>query len=781
MGFAASVSFSDPTEASDPQDTYVQQALNDALGVWSQYINGVGTLNVQLNVTPLGSAESGFYTIADASPTTYVQVGTSPSGLGIYESSAVNELDTGGHAATSDITINFNSQLLKQLTSVQSDDIVQVFEHELMHGFGVIGFRDASGQLSGDESVFDSLSAFDAAGNDSFTGPAAAHSYGGNVPLTTQLGAGSNYYHVGAAGTAADPAVLQDNLIYPIFSPGQMLTGLDVAILEDIGVPISAAGSALIDPNPTTTVSELDGVGGGVAASAAIGGTTQPDEPLTIINGSTVLGTVTASAAGQWSFSPAGLADGGYVFQVAAPGASGTVVAGVISVVVNTPEAIQATFQQVVGQAPDAASLATAQAQLASGVPLASIRSYLASTQQAANAISYIFLSVLGRAPAASDYPGLQQALAGGATLAGLRSYFATTAEAGNAVTAVFNQVLGRAPLPGDVAGAERSLAGGASLAGIRSYLSTTQEAANAITAVFNADLGRAPFAAELPGLEQALANGASIANFRSYFAGTTEAANAIIAVFQATVGRLPSAADIASIQGNFAAGWSVSGLRSVLAASAEEATTVTRAYQNDLGRAATPADIAASERYIAGGGTLQALQSSLVGSTEFANDVGAATQAALGRPANAVEIAADRSQVLSSYSTAATIRAQVAELSGGEPPPGNGAAIAISPQTIAGSGPNLVYGLLNNDAVISAHPLAVSDEAFGGLSSPSITGFNPATDLIQVQSRQEASFAALGITPINGGASVYVGNGAFIDLNGVAPASLTAANFRFV
>ena len=212
MGFAASVSFSDPTEASDPQDVFVQQALNDALAAWSQYINGVGTLDVHLNVTPLGSAESGFYTIADASPTTYVQVGTSPGGLGIYESSAANELQTGAHAAASDITIDFNSQLLTQLTSVQSDDIVQVFEHELMHGFGVIGFRDASGQLSSAESVFDSESSLDAAG-DSFTGPAATYFYGGTVPLTTQLGAGSNYYHVGATGTAADPAVLQDNLI----------------------------------------------------------------------------------------------------------------------------------------------------------------------------------------------------------------------------------------------------------------------------------------------------------------------------------------------------------------------------------------------------------------------------------------------------------------------------------------------------------------------------------------------------------------------------------------
>ncbi len=694
MAFSASVSFSDPTVASDPQDGILQQAMNQALVNWSQYISGVGTLIVQLNVTDLG-----FGTLADGGPTSDQATGQTLNGNQVVKLSSAAELTTGGHLAASDITVDFNSSYLASYASTDSSTLVAILEHELMHGFGMIGFRDDFGQLPGTESAFDTLSQLTPSGQDFFIGANAVAAYGGPVPLTTSV-PGSNYYHLGATGTASDPAVLYNDIINP-YGSSNPISGLDVAILDDVGIPITAAGQALIAAQAATAVS----------ASSAVA----------------------------------------------------------------------AVFAAVLGRSATTAELFGAEENLSDGASLANIRAYLATTGEAAGAISAVSTAVLGRASTAAEVAGAEQSLANGGSLSGVRAYLATTGEAAGAISALSIAVLGRASTAAEVAGAEQSLASGGSLSGVRAYLATTQEAANAITAVFNADLGRAPLAADLPGLEQALANGASIANFRSYFAGTAESANAITATFQQTVGRTPSAADIANIQADFASGWSVSGLRSVLAASAEEGTDVTRAYQNDLGRAASPADIAASEQYIAGGGSLQALQSSLVGSPEFAGDINTAFQAALGRPANAVEIAADRSQVLSSYSTAASIRAQVAELSGGDRPSGDGAVVAITPQTIAGSGPNLVYGLLNNDAALSAHPLTVLDETGAGLSLPTITGFNPTTDVIQLQSHQEANFAALSITPITGGATVYVGNGGFIDLSGVAPASLTAANFRFV
>ena len=694
MGFSESVSFSDPTVASDPQDGVVQQAMNEALVNWSQYISGVGTLIVQLNVAPLGAG-----VVADGGPTSAQATGQVSNGNQLVTLSSATELTTGGHLAASDIIVDFNSSYLASYASAVSGTLVGIFEHELMHGFGMVGYRNDSGQLPGYETAFDALSQFTPSGQDFFTGANAVAAYGGPVPLTTTL-PGSDYYHLGATGTASDPAVLHNDIINP-YGSSNPISGLDVAILEDAGIPITAAGQALINAEAATAVS----------ASSAVA----------------------------------------------------------------------AVFAAVLGRSPTTAELFGAEENLSDGASLANIRAYLATTGEAAGAILAVSSAVLGRASTAAEVAGAEQSLASGGSLANIRAYLATTGEAAGAISAVSSAVLGRASTAAEVAGAEQSLASGGSLSGVRAYLATTGEAANAITAVFNADLGRAPLAADLPGLEQALANGATIANFRSYFAGTAESANAITATFQQTVGRAPSAADIANIQADFAAGWSVSGLRSVLATSAEEGTDITRAYQNDLGRAASPADTAASEQYIAGGGSLQALQSSLVGSAEFASDINTATQAALGRPANAVEIAADRSQVLSSYSTAATIHAQIAELSGGDPPSGNGAVVAITPQTIAGSGPNLVYGLLNNDAALSAHPLTVLDEAGAGLSLPIITGFNPATDVIQLQSHQDASFAALSVSPITGGTSIYVGNGASIDLNGIAPASLTAANFRFV
>jgi hypothetical protein len=65
------------------------------------------------------------------------------------------------------------------------------------------------------------------------------------------------------------------------------------------------------------------------------------------------------------------------------------------------------------------------------------------------------------------------------------------------------------------------------------------------------------------------------------------------------------------------------------------------------------------------------------------------------------------------------------------------------------------------------------------------IQGFNPATDILQIQSGQAASFAALDIAASGNGSVIALppstGNGQDIYLSNVAPSALHAANFRFV
>ena len=81
MSFNYNVSFSDAAITLHPQDIYVRQALNDALGAWSQYLNGAGTLNIQLNVTSLGGANAnGLTTLANANSTATTFNGFTPDG-----------------------------------------------------------------------------------------------------------------------------------------------------------------------------------------------------------------------------------------------------------------------------------------------------------------------------------------------------------------------------------------------------------------------------------------------------------------------------------------------------------------------------------------------------------------------------------------------------------------------------------------------------------------------------------------------------------------------------
>ena len=731
MAFNYSVSLYDPAAASDgAQDAYLTQALDNALNVWGQYLGG-SVLKVQLNVRNLGSANAdGLIALADAEPTTFT-----PDANGLRQPAAVAALRSGTHVAGSDITIDFNSQLLSGLAANTSYNPVTLFEHELMHGFGFDGFENPyyPSSVATGETPFDSLSSRSGP-SDVFTGAAAEYVYGGPVPLTTGLGSGSNYYHVGATGTAADPAALRADLIYPISMPGQSITALDAAMLEDIGIPLSAAGYALIDPNPSTSIGSLAAVKGATVTDPVIGGITQPGEQVTVLSGSTVLGTTTAGGDGAWAFRAAGLADGPVTLTASLPGAGGPVLVST-SLTLDTLDPLGRTYLDVLGRPLDAAALPGVRANLLAGGSVAALRGYLATTAEAATALGNLWMAVVGRAITARELPADEQALASGASLASLRGVLATSAEAAGKLAGLFNDTVGRAPLASELPVDEGALAGTASLASLRMVLGASAEEAAAVTALFTSVLGRAPTAAELPVVQQQIGNGAILGN-----------------------------------------------LRAVLASSAEEAGAITAAYQSVLGRTPSPAEIQAVEAGIAGGGTLAAAKAALVNSAEAGNDVTAAFQSALGRPANPVEVAASRSELQSGISLA-VVRTQVAQLAGGPAPqPAGAPTIAITPATLAGAGPSLVYGLLNNDALIAGAAETVTDQ-FGGASGEAvISGFNPAVDVFQIEARQAASFAQLTFAQPNATDTLIgVPGGAAFLLHGTPQAALTAANFHFV
>ena len=781
MAFTYNVSLYDPAAAADSgPDASLTQALDNALNVWGGYIGTGGSLKVYLNIEDLGPpGANGLIVLADGAPFSTIYGGTAPDGRSVFEPAAVSDLAKGSPFDIGDVVIDFNSELLPGLATETGYNIVTLFEHELAHGFAFDSDRNANGSLAGTsfETPFDTLSN-DNGSSDFFTGAAAESVYGGPVPLTTGMGGGSNGVHVGATGTAADPASLRNDLMYPISMPGQSITALDVAILEDCGIPISAGGHALIDPNPTTTIASLAAVQGPTVTDPVIGGVTQPDEPVTIMSGSTVLGTTTSSASGVWAFRPANLADGAVTLTASLPGANGAVLTSV-SFTLDTLDPLNKAFLDVVGRPLDAASLPGLRANLLAGGSVTHLRDVLATSVEGSRALYNLWVAVVGRAITTAEMPLAQQALGNGASLASLRGVLANSAEAVAAAASIFQAVVGRGLAAGEPQGVANALAGGASLASLRATLSTSAEAASKIGLLFSGTVGRAPTATELTAVAGALGVGASLASLRGVLGTSAEEGTAVTGLFNAVLGRAPTAAELPAVKQAIANGASLGSLRAVLSASAEEGNAVTAAYQSVLGRTPSATEIQAVEAGIAGGGTLAAAKAALVNSTEVANDVTAAFRAALGRPANPVEIAADRSEMQSGIGLT-VVQTQLAQLSGGPAPrPSGNSTVAITPTTLGGSG--LVYGLLNNDALIAGAAETVS-ASFSGSGEAIITGFNPAVDVFQIESRQATSFAQVSLVALDAADTlVSVPGGASFMLNGTPHAALTAANFHFV
>ena len=215
-----SVTLNDPSNLGGSNDATLVYDLQQAIGFWTQYIVGAGTLTVTLNIKSLAQGrESG-------GPTSVTAVGTN-GGLTVYEGTGQYELATGQHLAgtTSDITINIDPGYFQYLdfaaglnyySDVPTNEYnpIVVFLHELMHGFGMGGYYDQSGNVSGNGvSTFDNYFARIGSGV-FFTGPNAEAVYGGPVPITTDSTDGENYGHFGntISDKSRSPFTVQDPL-----------------------------------------------------------------------------------------------------------------------------------------------------------------------------------------------------------------------------------------------------------------------------------------------------------------------------------------------------------------------------------------------------------------------------------------------------------------------------------------------------------------------------------------------------------------------------------------
>ena len=783
MALTSSVNTVNPDPSSAPE-AIVLQALNDALNGWSNYIAGVGTLVVNVSFVGLGAPVAGAaFLLAEGGPASYAL----GNGGSTVANAAQVALSTGNQIASSDINITFNADLFPTITSESSYSLVSVLEHELDHGFGISGFLGNNASLqSGEKSRFDSLVQINPDGTEYFTGAAAERVYGGAVPLTTQV-PGSDNYHLGATGTAADGSLFSD-LMAPFLYPGATITPLDVAILADLGIPLTAAGDTLIDPNASLTAT-TGSAGGASVSDPLISGTTQAGELVTISVGGTVLGTVLAGQNGAWSFRASGLTDGSYFLTATVPTTNGTAAFGVPLILDATTPAVTA-FQQILGRHPDAANIANLRSQLVNGTPLFTVRATLANGPEAAADVSGYYTAVLGRPAQAADLSGWKAALAGGSSLANLRAALASSPEAANAISNTYLATLGRAASAADVAGWQANFAAGQGLPQLQAILGASPESQAAVTAAYRGELGRAPSSADLAGWAANLSNGGTLTNLHTLLGASSEARTAINTTYQSVLGRAAQAADTAGWQLNLEVGQTLSSLRAILAGSGEAAGDITNAYQAELGRAPSATELAAAQQSLAAGTSLSGFDTSLATGPEAQSDLTSSFSTALGHAPDPLQVAGGESELLSGF-TLSQVQGQIAALGTGSVSPiVTGTFAPITPETIQPvSGPQMVYGLPDNViADLSASTSVTSTKTLGG-DSESINQFNPATDFLLIPAKFDSGgFVSLQSTffDIGGGTALYFRQGpagviSNIVLEGAHPAQLTASNFHFV
>ncbi|QDV33385.1 hypothetical protein [Tautonia plasticadhaerens] len=182
----------------------------------------------------------------------------------VFEQGAVAEIRDGvdPNGASHDIQFTFGTAYLvdelwfdpdpsSRTDPVPSNrtDAVSVLLHEFGHALGFNGRRDLfDGSLPGNyQSTRDALTTFD--GSDFFfVGALAMDLYGGPVPLTY-----GNIFHLGNPAPRPGDDLIGDLMNGVVYYRGTRygISDLDLAILSDIGVPISFS-SAIPEPSTFT-------------------------------------------------------------------------------------------------------------------------------------------------------------------------------------------------------------------------------------------------------------------------------------------------------------------------------------------------------------------------------------------------------------------------------------------------------------------------------------------------------------------------------------------------
>jgi hypothetical protein len=268
--FASHIDYGTVTIPLDPTIlANISTDLKAAVADWAQYIAGVGTLEIQLNIKPIQTVAS-FDPKAQSGPTgedvwPILNV-IEPLATLLQRPSSIVTLASGlTLPGTYDITINLNSDYLDgapahsaldhlyinptppqpgqtALIPTGEVDLVTAFRHEVGHGLGI----GIGGQTLAGGSILNTLFNHYIEPDHLFLGPNAV-AQNGNQPVVLDSGIVNNGSTVAAnehIALSVKAPLSPDgiDLMYPFLPIGHTrpISKLDLAILRDIGVPVVA-------------------------------------------------------------------------------------------------------------------------------------------------------------------------------------------------------------------------------------------------------------------------------------------------------------------------------------------------------------------------------------------------------------------------------------------------------------------------------------------------------------------------------------------------------------
>ncbi|HKS89214.1 MAG TPA: hypothetical protein VJR70_07220 [Stellaceae bacterium] len=279
-----------------------------------------------------------------------------------------------------------------------------------------------------------------------------------------------------------------------------------------------------------------------------------------------------------------------------------------------------------------------------------------------------------------------------------------------------------------------------------------------------------------------------------------------VIDLYEEVLGRDPDASGLATFSAALAGGLTVAAARTILAQSPEAQADLDRLYGQILNRSIDPSGSATFTAALEGGASLGGIQLILAQSPEATNDINKIYQEVLARDADGsglvtymgalaqgIRLAEVRSDVATSPEARNDLTALVLRVTGSAPSAaqlanleGQLTQFGTSQQSL-----NVAPGVTSGMAVVTA---GLGDASFTALPATptlfvfqdiafghdSIASFDPTLDAVQLSSALAPDFATVqrDLSASPDGALLTLNPSQSILLGGVAPASLTAANF---